>query len=68
MTILLVDGDWTALRTAAAAITRKNAAVTVILKSSIALVPIPALNMEEAAADFELSLSTEERIRRNQCR
>lgn len=35
MTILLVDSDWTVLRTAAAAITRKNAAVTVILKSSI---------------------------------
>lgn len=37
-------------------------------KPLLALVPIPALNMEEAAVDFELSLSTEERIRRNQCR
>lgn len=35
MTVLLVDNNWTVLRSAAAAIARKNAAVTVILKSGI---------------------------------
>lgn len=34
MTILVVDQDWAALRDAAAAITRENLAVTVVLKAS----------------------------------
>lgn len=35
MTVLLVDSSWTVLRASAAAITRQNAALTVILKSSV---------------------------------
>lgn len=35
MTVLLVNSDWTVLRSTAAVITRKSTAVTVILKSSI---------------------------------
>ncbi len=34
MTVLVVDQDWAALRDAAAAITRENLAVTVVLKAS----------------------------------
>lgn len=34
MTVLVVDSDWMSLRSAANEITRKNVAVTVILKSS----------------------------------